>query len=61
MTPEQRLRKAFELSALAQRAWLVGLRRQFPAAGAEEFRLIVKRKLEEEAQRELLISLRMRT
>ncbi len=37
MTPEQRLQKAIELSALAQRAFRDGLRRRFPALSNVEF------------------------
>jgi hypothetical protein len=38
LTPEQRLLKAFELSAFAQSLFVEGLRKRFPHASAEELR-----------------------
>jgi hypothetical protein len=46
MTPEQRLAKAFELSALAKRAFIDGLRRRFPNLPEEDFRKLVLVRLE---------------
>ena len=41
MTPEQRLRKAFELSEFARALFIEGLRQRFPDATEEEFRRIL--------------------
>jgi hypothetical protein len=41
MTPEQKLAKAFELSAMDKKQRLASLRRRFPIASADEFRWIV--------------------
>ncbi len=41
MTPEQRLAKAFELSAFAKALFLHGLRKRYPTATEEEFRKIL--------------------
>ena len=46
MTPEQRLAKAFELSALGKQLFIDGLRRRFPKLGEAEFRSLVLRRLE---------------
>jgi len=46
MTPEQRLAKAFELSALAKQAFICGLRRRFPDLPADEFKKLVLARLE---------------
>ena len=44
MTPEQRLGKAFELSAFAKALFIEGLRKRFPEATPEEFqRLLLAR------------------
>jgi hypothetical protein len=40
LTPEQRLRKAFELSAFSRQLFLHGLRRRFPDASEDELRTI---------------------
>lgn len=45
MSPEQRLAKAFELSAFAKALFLHGLRRRFPDASDEEFRKILLARL----------------
>lgn len=45
MTPEQRLLKAFELSAFARDLFLSGLRRRFPDASEEELRRIYLERL----------------
>ena len=37
MTPEQRLRKAFELSALSKALFIQGLRQRFPDLPEDEF------------------------
>ena len=44
-TPEQRLLKAFELSAFAKQLFIHGLRRRFPDASEEEFRSILLSRL----------------
>jgi hypothetical protein len=41
MTPEQRLLKAFELSAFGKALFIEGLRKRFPSATPEEFRKIL--------------------
>lgn len=46
MTPEQRLAKAFELSELAKRAFIDGLRRRFPDLSEEEFKKLLLARLE---------------
>jgi hypothetical protein len=44
MSPEARLRKAFELSAFTKRVFAHGLRRRFPSLSHEEFhRLLLDR------------------
>lgn len=45
MTPEQRLLKAFELSALARDLFLHGLRRRFPDVSGDELRRIYLERL----------------
>ncbi len=40
MTPEQRLAKAMELSALGKRLFLHGLRRRFPEANERQIHAI---------------------
>jgi hypothetical protein len=45
MTPEQRLLKAFELSALARDLFLHGLRRRFPDVSEEELKRIYLERL----------------
>ena len=46
MTPEQRLAKAFELSALAKQAFASGLRRRFPDLPDDEFKKLLLARLE---------------
>jgi hypothetical protein len=46
MTPEQRLRKAFELSESSRALFVAGLRQRFPDATEEEFRRILFERLE---------------
>jgi hypothetical protein len=46
LTPEQRLLKAFELSAFAKALFIEGLRKRFPDASPEEFRRILLARLE---------------
>jgi len=46
MTPEQRLLKAFELSAFAKALFIQGLRQRFPDVTEEEFRRILLARLE---------------
>jgi hypothetical protein len=41
MTPEQRLRKAFELSEFSKQLFILGLRRRFPDASEKELRKIL--------------------
>lgn len=42
MTPEQRLRKAFELTATARALFALGLRRRFPALGEAAFARLLR-------------------
>lgn len=46
MTPEQRLRKAFELSDFAKALFLHGLRRRFPGLSDDEFDRLARERLE---------------
>ena len=46
MTPEQRLMKAFELSAMAKELFVHGLRRRFPQLGEEEFKKLLLERLD---------------
>ena len=46
MTPEQRLLKAFELSAFSKALFIEGLRKRFPNASAEQFHRILLERLE---------------
>jgi hypothetical protein len=46
MTPQQRLAKAFELSALARQAFVQGLRRRFPDLPEQEFHRLLLARLE---------------
>ena len=41
MTPEQRLRKAFELGEFSRQLFVHGLRKRFPDATPEEFKVIL--------------------
>jgi hypothetical protein len=45
MTPEQRLGKALELSALARSLFAHGLRRRFPDLPEEEFRALLAERI----------------
>ena len=46
MTPEQRLRKAFELSEFSRALFVHGLRKRFPDASEEEFRALLRDRLD---------------
>jgi hypothetical protein len=46
MTPEQRLAKAFELSAFAKSLFVEGLRKRFPDLSEEEFHKLLLSRLE---------------
>jgi hypothetical protein len=46
LTPEERLLKAFELSAFAKTLFIEGLRKRFPNVTPEEFRRILLTRLE---------------
>jgi hypothetical protein len=46
MTPAQRLRKAFELSAFTRALFVHGLRQRFPNLSEEEFHALLLRRLE---------------
>jgi hypothetical protein len=46
MTPEQRLRKAFELSEFARQLFTEGLRRRFPSLPEPEFRKLLQERLD---------------
>ena len=46
LSPEDRLRKGFELSALSRSLFVHGLRRTFPDLGPGEFRLLVRDRLD---------------
>ena len=46
MTPEQRLLKAFEMSAFTKALFTEGLRKRFPDANPDEFRRILLARLE---------------
>ena len=46
MTPEQHLRKAFELSALTRELFITGLRRRFPDLNAMDFKKLVQERLD---------------
>jgi hypothetical protein len=46
MTPEQKLAKVFELSAFNKALFIHGLRKRFPNASEEEFRIILLDRLE---------------
>jgi hypothetical protein len=52
MTSDQRLAKAFELSATAKKLFIEGLREQFPSTTEEGFRGILRARLEEMSQSE---------
>ena len=45
MTPEQRLRKAFELSAFSKALFSAGLQRRFPELSVPEFHQLLLRRL----------------
>lgn len=46
MTPEQRLQKAFELTAYTKAVFIEGLRRRFPNLPENEFHELLLRRLE---------------
>ena len=46
MTPEQRLKKAFELSDFSKRLFVHGLRKRYPDLSEEEFREILLNRLD---------------
>ena len=46
MTPQQRLNKAFELSAMVKELFLIGLRQRFPDLPEDEFRRLWLKRLE---------------
>lgn len=46
MTPEERLLKAFELSATARQAFEEGLRQRFPDLPEEEFQVLLRERLD---------------
>jgi DNA-binding MurR/RpiR family transcriptional regulator len=46
MTPEQRLRKAFELTASARALFVFGLRRRFPALDDAAFAQLLRERLD---------------
>lgn len=46
MTPEQRLLKAFEMSAFTKALFIHGLRQRFPDVSESEFRRILLARLE---------------
>jgi hypothetical protein len=46
MTPEQRLRKAFELSAAARARFEHGLRHRFPSLDETAFRRLLRERLD---------------
>ena len=46
MSPEQRLRKAFELSEFSKELFVHGLRTRFPKLNEDEFRRLLRRRLD---------------
>jgi len=46
MTPEQRLKKAFELSHTVRELFVAGLRNRFPNMSATEFKQLYLRRLD---------------
>jgi len=46
MTPEQRLRKAFELTAAARALFALGLRRRFPEMDDAAFTRLLRERLD---------------
>jgi len=46
MTPEQRLKKAFELSELSRGLFIQGLKERFPGLSEAELRELIKDRLE---------------
>jgi hypothetical protein len=44
--PENRLRKAFELSELTKSLFIIGLKKRYPDVSEEEFRKLLFEKLE---------------
>ncbi|MEW5928437.1 MAG: hypothetical protein AB1941_13295 [Gemmatimonadota bacterium] len=51
MTPEQRLRKAFELSDFSRALFVEGLRKRHPDLGAEEFATLLRSRLDKRHNR----------
>lgn len=47
MTPEQRLKKAFELTDLSRRLFLHGLRKRFPDMPEDELRRLAAKRIRE--------------
>ncbi len=45
MTPEQRLRKAFELSQMGRELFRQGLRRRHPELASEDFEALLRKRL----------------
>jgi hypothetical protein len=58
MTPAERLAIGFALSDEYRRRWLTWLRRQFPAATEQDFRMIVLGRLLEDGEEERRIAAR---
>jgi hypothetical protein len=46
MTPEQRLRKAFELSEFSRALFTEGLRKRHPDLSAEDFAMLLRSRLD---------------
>ena len=46
MSPEQRLQKAFELTAFTKDLFVHGLRKRFPDASPEEFKKLLRDRLD---------------
>jgi hypothetical protein len=46
MTPEERLKKAFELTEFSRKLLLAGIRDQYPEASEEEIRKIYLKRLD---------------
>jgi hypothetical protein len=61
MTPEQKLRKVWELSALAKRLFIHRLRQRAPDLSEEAIHALLLARLVRKSQRELLIYSRLRS
>lgn len=46
MTPEERLRKAFDLSEFSKQLFIHGLRKRYPDVPEEEFAAILRKRLD---------------